>query len=290
MRKLFTLLFALLIAGGALAAQPPTITAVANAAPDAVSTGNVARGELLSIYGSNLATSVAANFSPTAPVLSLGGASVMIGGIAAPIVYASPSQLDVQVPFEIAAGVPSVSLIVTAGTSSSSPLLLTVVGQDLGMAYAQAGTQIFNVSATNTAVVQAASGAQITIVAFGLGSVTPAVASGTVPPATTTFNTLAVPSVTVNGTLVTPLSSTLVGLGIYVVTVVNPVSSSGNVTVVLGGTAGGSGATGPTGPTGATGTTGPTGATGLAGVNGLNGSTGATGLAGVSGLNGSTGA
>ena len=86
-----------------------------------MATGNVARGELISVYGTNLATGLGANFTPTTPVLSLGGASVTIGGLAAPITYASPTQLDVQVPFELAAGVPSVNLTVTVGGSTSAP-------------------------------------------------------------------------------------------------------------------------------------------------------------------------
>src|SRR5580658_1243184 len=230
--KHFVLPFAILLTIACLSAQTPTITTVANAAADSVATGNVARGELISIYGSNLATGTASASTPTSPVLSLGGASVTIGGLAAPIIYASPSQLDVQVPFEIGAGVSSVNLIVTAA-SSSAPVVLNVVGQDLGLAYAQVGTQIFPVTARNTAVVQASAGTQIFLVAFGLGSVTPAVLSGTIPPASTTFNTVAAPSVTANGILATPLSSALTGLGIYVVTVASP--SSGSVTVVLGG-------------------------------------------------------
>jgi len=88
-------------------------------------------------------TSLGANFTPTSPVLSLGGASVTIGGLAAPITYASPTQLDVQVPFEIAAGVPSVNVVVTVGGASSAPYMLNVVAADLGMAYVRVGTQIF---------------------------------------------------------------------------------------------------------------------------------------------------
>src|ERR1035438_4490408 len=180
----FALLFGLLIGTAFLQAQPG-ITAVANAAPNSVSTGNVARGELISVYGSNLSTSTGLVSSPTSPVLSLGGASVTIGGLAAPILYASPSQLDVQVPYEIAAGVPSVNLIVTVGSSSSLPFLLTIAAQDLGLFYAQAGTQVASASARNTANVQASPGATINLVASGLGSVTPSIASGTEPSAST---------------------------------------------------------------------------------------------------------
>src|ERR1035438_9932733 len=163
----FFVLFGLV---GFLQAQP-SISIVSNAAANSVSTGNVARGELISIYGSNLAASLGSAFAPTSPVLSLGGASVTIGGLAAPLTYASPTQLDVQFPFEIAAGVPSVNLTVTVGGATSAPYMLNVVSQDFGLAYAQVGTQIFNVSQPNTAIVVASSGSQIALVAFGLGSV-----------------------------------------------------------------------------------------------------------------------
>ena len=219
-----------------VAAAQPVISLIANAAADSVATGNVARGELISIYGTNLATSLGANFTPTSPVLSLGGASVTIGGIAAPITYASPTQLDVQVPFEIPAGVPSVNVTVTVGGATSAPYMLNVVAADLGMAYVQVGTQIFNVSQANTAIVTATSGSQVAIVAFGLGSVTPTVASGVVTPAGT-FTVLATPSVTMNGTSVTPTSAVLASgaVGVYVVTVVAPPGATGPITVVLGG-------------------------------------------------------
>jgi hypothetical protein len=70
-----------------------------------------------------------------------------------------------------------VNLAVTVGGSTSAPYFLNVVSQDLGLAYAQVGTQIFDVSQNNTAILTATANSQIALVAFGLGSVTPAVAS-----------------------------------------------------------------------------------------------------------------
>jgi len=219
-----------------VAAAQPVINLIANAAADSVATGNVARGELISIYGTNLATGLGANFTPTSPVLSLAGASVKIGGLAAPITYASPTQLDVQAPFEIPAGVPSVNVTVTVGGATSAPYMLYVVAADLGMVYVQVGTQIFNLSQANTAIVSASGGAAVAIVAFGLGSVSPFVPSGIVTPSGT-FNALATPKVTMNGTLVPVLSAVLApgSLGVYVVTAVVPVGLAGPITVVLGG-------------------------------------------------------
>jgi uncharacterized protein (TIGR03437 family) len=224
----------LAVAGYAMAV--PVINLISNAAADSVATGNVARGEMISIYGTGLATGLGANFTPTSPILSLGGASVTVGGLAAPITYASPTLLDVQVPFEIAAGVPSVNIVVTVGGSASAPYILNVVPADLGLAYAQVGSQIFNVSSANTAIVTAASGSQLALVAFGLGSVTPAVPSGIVTPSGT-FTALVAPTVTINGSRVAPASAVLANgtVGVYIITVVVPSGISGPITVVLGG-------------------------------------------------------
>lgn len=226
---------ALLAVAGYAAAQP-TISSIANAAANSVATGNVARGELISIYGTNLATSLGANFTPTSPVLSLGGASVTIGGIASPLAYASPTQLDVQVPFEIPAGVPSVNVTVTVGGATSAPVIQNLVPTNFGMAYVQVGTQIYNVSAANTAIVTAASGTTVSIVAFGLGSVSPPVASGIITPSGT-FTTVTTPPVTMNGVRVPVTSAVLANgtVGVYVVTVTVPAGASGPLTVVLGG-------------------------------------------------------
>ena len=225
-----------ILAVSGLAMAQPAINLIANAAADSVATGNAARGELISIYGTNLATGLGANFTPTSPILSLAGASVTIGGLAAPLTYASPTQLDVQVPFEIPAGVPSVNVVVTVGGAPSAPYILNVVTADLGMAYVQVGTQIFNVSAANTSIITATSGAQVAIVAFGLGAVTPAVTSGIITPSGT-FNAQTMPPVTMNGARVAPASAVLAPgtLGVYIVTVVVPSGVSGPITVVLGG-------------------------------------------------------
>ena len=109
------------LAATALAsAQGPQIAGIRNAAPLAVATGNVARGELISIYGSNLANGLLSALPSSSPTLTLAGASVTIGGLPAPILFASPNQLNVQVPFEIPAGVPSVNVTVLALISANS--------------------------------------------------------------------------------------------------------------------------------------------------------------------------
>ena len=257
---------AMLAVAALAAAQAPQISGIENAAPFMITTGNVARGELISIYGSNLANGVTSAFAPPSPTLSLAGASVTIGGLPAPVTYASPIQLDVQVPFEIPAGVPSVNVTVTVGNLTSAPFLMSVVTSDLGMFYTQAGGTIFSPSEARTAIVQTVPAAPLVIMAFGLGSISPAVPSGTVP-SSGASSASATPIVMMNGISARVLSATYVGLGLYAIAVDVPAGvSSGSVTVVLGD---GNGATGLTGAAGLNGAAGPMGPSGPAGPAGL---------------------
>jgi hypothetical protein len=65
--------------------------------------GALAPGSIVQIYGSNLSQQTAAAVSVPLST-ALGGSSVLIGGIAAPLYYVSPGQINAQVPFELAAG------------------------------------------------------------------------------------------------------------------------------------------------------------------------------------------
>lgn len=79
----------------------------------------LAPGSIVSIFGTNLATSTAAAANFPLPN-NLGGASVIIGGKAAPLFYASAGQINAQIPFEVATGA-AVPVVVTTSAGSSSP-------------------------------------------------------------------------------------------------------------------------------------------------------------------------
>jgi len=272
-------------AAGLAAAQQPQIATIVNSAPYAQATGNVARGELISIFGSNLATGVASSFDATIPTLTLAGASVSIGGLPAPVSYASPTQLNVQVPFEIPAGVPSVNIIVTAGSFASAPFLMGIATSDLGLVAALANSSTFTPSRANSVALQATPGSTVILYAFGLGSVNPPVASGIAPPLMLgAINAVAVPSIQINGTPVQASSATYAGLGLYAIAFTMPASAgSGPVNVGLGAPGAEPGPTGPIGPIG------PIGLTGATGPQGFNGAIGLAGLMGPAGLTGATG-
>lgn len=117
--KLFGLeSFALEIAAGD---NPPPLfetRSVANAASQLPSRP-LSGGEIISIYGDALASS-AAN-APSLPLpTTLGGASVNLGGVAAPLLYAGPTQINAVVPYGLPQGTP-LPLIVRRGDSLSFP-------------------------------------------------------------------------------------------------------------------------------------------------------------------------
>lgn len=95
---------------------PPTISAggVVNAASF---TPKVAPGSLVSIFGSDLATTTFAADSVPLPT-ELAGTSVKIGGKDAPLVFVSGGQVNAQVPYEVAAG-PNVPVVVKVNGVSS---------------------------------------------------------------------------------------------------------------------------------------------------------------------------
>ena len=104
--------------GGIPAITPGGIVNNANFA-----TGPVAPGSIVSIFGTGLASStqVFAGFPLTT---SLAGTTVTVNGINAPMFYASSSQINIQVPFEVGAG-PAV-MVVSNACGSSGDVNFTV--------------------------------------------------------------------------------------------------------------------------------------------------------------------
>jgi hypothetical protein len=89
---------------------------------------SVAPGELLTLYGSNLAPQGVPQQAPGYPT-SFNGVSITFNGIAAPLLYTSGDQINLQVPYEIG-GQTQVTMQVTSNTVSppvSESYILAVV-------------------------------------------------------------------------------------------------------------------------------------------------------------------
>jgi len=158
--------------------QTPQIGGVVNAADFGQP---VAPGSLISIFGSNLASAQKQASSYPLPT-ELSGTMVYIDGIAAPLTFVSPGQINAQVPYSIAPG-SSASVLVQANGINSSNSTVTVVSVAPAI-FSQAGTgaglgAILNGNnIENTASTPAQRGETVQIFATGLGATVPAVATG----------------------------------------------------------------------------------------------------------------
>jgi len=99
-----------------LAARPAfTANGVVNGASFAAP---LAPGMIASLFGTNLASSTALARGSPLPT-TLAGASLQVGGVAAPLFFVSPTQINFQVPWEVQ-GRTSAALTLTAGGVSVS--------------------------------------------------------------------------------------------------------------------------------------------------------------------------
>jgi uncharacterized protein (TIGR03437 family) len=96
---------------------------------------------------------------------------VMFGEIAAPLLYVSPTQVNAQVPFELPDS-GEVELVVRTVNGASVPFKVTLIAQDPGIFL------VFRMGSKLSVSNPILPGDNITIVATGLGSVQPSVASG----------------------------------------------------------------------------------------------------------------
>ena len=101
--------------------EPLPAIASGGIVPVASSAGMVQPGEWVSIYGTNLATTIATWMGdfPT----SLGGTSVTIDGKAAYLKFVSPGQIDLQVPNDAATGAVPVVVMTASGSATSTVTL-----------------------------------------------------------------------------------------------------------------------------------------------------------------------
>jgi len=152
-----------------------SITSIGNGATFDTS---VSPGSLMSIFGSGLANST--NTVSKAPLpITLDGVSVRINGVDAPIVYISPTQINVQVPYEVGAG-PAV-----LGVNNN--------GQIAGYAFSVSPTApgIFADSGHNVVpAVTVKAGGIATLYFTGDGDVTPALLTGVTPSSSTSLASL----------------------------------------------------------------------------------------------------
>ena len=166
------LICCLLLSCFCLRAQPPEIAAVVNAAS---SRAQVSPLSLVTIFGAGFGSAAA-------------DVAVSVGALDAPILFASPSQINVQFPFELPVG-PAV-LTVSVRGQVSEPVSITVAPDAPGL-FMQSGRAILT-DADGGLIRVAAPGQVVTAYATGLGPLAITGVAGTLACA-------AQPSITVSG-------------------------------------------------------------------------------------------
>jgi uncharacterized protein (TIGR03437 family) len=89
---------------------------VVNAGSDAPFTAQFAPGELVSIFGSNLASTTATDLSLST---NLGGVQVLVNGAATQMSYVSPGQINAVIPIGIDTSIASIQVSNGSGTSNT---------------------------------------------------------------------------------------------------------------------------------------------------------------------------
>ncbi len=182
----------------------PSVSAggIVNAASFAANTP-VAAASLVSLFGTNLgpATGVLATGLPLPTLLS--NVKVRVNGILAPLIYVSATQINLQVPVELA-GQTTVQVVAQNGDLPSPPVSLSLVAAAPGVFTASVGgrTQgaVLNKDNTlNTPANPARLGDIIQIYATGQGAVSNAPASGSPAPSSPLATTAVNPVVLIGG-------------------------------------------------------------------------------------------
>jgi uncharacterized protein (TIGR03437 family) len=180
-------------------------TGVVNAASSAPFTAGVAPGELLTLYGSNLADSLVVASGIPFPN-TLGNVQVMINGIAAPIYYVAPTQVSAIVPYEITSAVVQVQVVTDGNPSNTVTSFLNTTSAGVfsqsqdGLGYGAVEHQDGSlVTATNPAQ----AGETVSVYLTGLGSVNPGIADGAAGPVSPLSQTVSTITADISGTTAT---------------------------------------------------------------------------------------
>ncbi|HZT30420.1 MAG TPA: CHRD domain-containing protein [Bryobacteraceae bacterium] len=215
--------------------DPPTVTAVISGNLDK-NASTLAPGELISIFGSNLAkvtTDLAGWQGTTIPEI-LNGAAVAVGGVRAKMLYVSPTQINAQVAFETPTG--DQLLSVNNDNAPSAPLPVTLAPAAPALFFTSSGA--LAVRNSDGALIgpdtPAHPGDMITLYLTGAGQTNPALKTGQLVPAIVATPVLPV-SVTIGGQPATVVSAAAVPgyVGLYQVVVTVPAVSAGNANTVV---------------------------------------------------------
>jgi uncharacterized protein (TIGR03437 family) len=191
----------------------------------------VAPGEIVSIFGENLADGTQSADPPLPP--SLSDTAVTIAGLAAPLLSVSAGQINAMVPLEAPLGTQPVTVTRKGASVASLSLTITFVAPGifaLGSGQGAILTATGEIAGPGATIAGAPArpalrGESISLYLTGLGDVTNRPASGAPAPAASPFSeTILAPTVTIGGVAASPTFSGLAPsfAGLYQVNVQVP--------------------------------------------------------------------
>ena len=159
-------------------------TGIVNAGSSAPFTAGIAPGELLNLYGVNLASGIQVASGIPFPT-TLGNVQVMVNNIPAPIYYVYPTVLAAIVPYGVTGSIAKVQVFnnnvpsntVTAWISKTAPGVLTQSANGLGY-----GDVVHLDGSLVNAKNPAQIGETVSVYLTGLGAVSPTIADGAAGP------------------------------------------------------------------------------------------------------------
>jgi uncharacterized protein (TIGR03437 family) len=160
-----------------LIVNPSTTTTIVGVVNNFSGSIGMAPGEMVAVFGAAMAPNTLPATATTLPLpISLHGVSATVNGVSAPLYYVSPTQINLQIPYETGAG-PAVLGVNNNGQIAAFPIQVAATAPGL-FPFA-----IDAVAGTLTTVVQQS---QILVLYItGEGDVTPTLATGATP----AFNT-----------------------------------------------------------------------------------------------------
>ena len=205
--------------------------AVSNAA-----SGNgaaVAPGSIASVYGQGLAQSNASAGTFPLP-LSLGGAAVTVNGIAAPLLYASLSQVNFQVPPQTSTGTATIAIAVNGSPAGATAVAVQPAAPGIFL-FGQRAAALNQDGSVNGPSQPAAVGSGLAVFVTGLGATAPVVSAGTAAPATPLSVASTAVTATIGGQSATVFYAGLAPgfAGLYQIDMLVPQLAAGDYPVVI---------------------------------------------------------
>jgi uncharacterized protein (TIGR03437 family) len=225
----------------ASAAPPAPVIGVSSVVSDASFVAPVAAGSIVAVFGTNLSIGQSPSVMPTPLPYSLAQSSFVIGSFNAPLYFAMPTQVNVQIPWELAGQTQaSITATVNGVVSNTQIVPLAAFAPGIFSMDSSGGGQGAILIAPTATLAAAATpvsrGAYVSIFCTGLGAVSNQPATGAQAPASPLARTLTPAIVTIGGqAAVVTYAGLAPGLvGLYQVNAIVPAGvTPGNAVTVI---------------------------------------------------------